>query len=120
MALSDILVPAFLHLVLLHVVHVLHLCNQNLNDDFIFFVENKLISLRTTLVMHQEPSGPGVAVEKSTIPEKSGFSGSFGPGWATVVASKANSGRDCGVIKRNLARLLQLPDVWGRVCSGVG
>ena len=31
-------------------------------------------------MMHQEPSGPGVAVEKSTIPEKSGFSGSFGPG----------------------------------------
>ena len=75
--------------------------------------------------MHQEPSGPGVADEKSTIPEKSGFSGSFGPGWATVVASKmvaskANSGQHCGVIKRNLARLLQLPDVWGRVCSWVG
>ena len=32
-----------------------------------------------TLVMHQDPSGPGVALEKSTIPEKSGFSGSFGP-----------------------------------------
>ena len=29
--------------------------------------------------MHQDPSGPGVALEKSTIPEKSGFSGSFGP-----------------------------------------
>ena len=70
--------------------------------------------------MHQEPSGPGVAVEKSTIPEKSGFSGSFGPRWAKVVASKANSGKTCGVIKRNLARLLKLPDVWRRVCSGVG
>ena len=71
-------------------------------------------------MMHQEPSGPGVAVEKSTIPEKSGFSGSFGPGWATVVASKANSGQHCVVIKRNLACLLKLPDVWGRVCSWVG
>ena len=70
--------------------------------------------------MHQEPSGPGVAVEKSTIPEKSGFSGSFGPGRATMVASKTNYGQDCGVIKRNLARLLKLPDVWRRVCSGVG
>ena len=30
-----------------------------------------------TLVMHQEPSGPGVALEKSTIPEKSGSSGSW-------------------------------------------
>ena len=34
--------------------------------------------------MHQDPSGPGVALEKSTIPEKSGFSGSFGPGQSTL------------------------------------
>ena len=38
----------------------------------------------STLVMHQDPSGPGVALEKSTMPEKSGFSGSFGPGWNIV------------------------------------
>ena len=30
-----------------------------------------------TLVMHHEPSGPGVALEKSTMPEKSGSSGSW-------------------------------------------
>ena len=30
-----------------------------------------------TLVMHHDPSGPGVALEKSTIPEKSGSSGSW-------------------------------------------
>ena len=65
--------------------------------------------------MHQDPSGPGVALEKSTIPEKSGFSGSFGPGR-----------RNIGVFKKgitesdNVAYLLQLAKVRGGVCIRFG
>ena len=63
--------------------------------------------------MHQDPSGPGVALEKSTIPEKSGFSGSFGPGQSTLECLQKK------VILKN-ACLLQLAKVWRGVCIGLG
>ena len=65
--------------------------------------------------MHQDPSGPGVALEKSTIPEKSGFSGSFGPGRPNIgVFKKGITESD------NVAYLLQLAKVRGGVCIGLG
>ena len=66
--------------------------------------------------MHQDPSGPGVALEKSTIPEKSGFSGSFGPSGQNICVFQKMSSKK----NQNLASLLQLADVWGRVCIGLG
>ena len=71
MALGDVLMPALLHLVILHVVNILDL-QHNTNT---IYQPRQTHCL--TLVMHQEPSGPGVALEKSTIPEKSGSSGSW-------------------------------------------
>ena len=65
--------------------------------------------------MHQDPSGPGVALEKSTIPEKSGFSGSFGPGRPNISVFKK------GITESdNVAYLLQLAKVGGGVCIRLG
>ena len=85
MTLGDVLVPALLHLVLLHVVDIFHLSNPT-EMTISKRIEHAGIAgvCLSTLVMHQDPSGPGVALEKSTMPEKSGFSGSFGPGWNIV------------------------------------
>ena len=83
MTLGDVLVPALLHLVLLHVVDIFHLSNPT-EMTMSKRIEHAGIAGLSTLVMHQDPSGPGVALEKSTMPEKSGFSGSFGPGWNIV------------------------------------
>ena len=71
MALGDVLMPALLHLVILHVVNILHLQQPSHHPD------HHQRQKKLTLVMHHEPSGPGVALEKSTIPEKSGSSGSW-------------------------------------------
>ena len=57
--------------------------------------------------MHQDPSGPGVALEKSTIPEKSGFSGSFGPGRCNI-----------GVFKKG--KMIMLPICCSWPMSGAG
>ena len=61
-----------------------------------------------TLVMHQEPSGPGVALEKSTIPEKSGSSGS----WMGV---KGRSGSGPGPAREEeRERAVRTSPVWNK------
>ena len=51
------------------------------NIKKLFPLNQKLFQTLFTLVMHQDPSGPGTALLKSTTPEKSGSSGSCKVAW---------------------------------------
>ena len=77
--------------------------------------------------MHQDPSGPGLALEKSTTPEKSGSSGSwigengrsgsaagdgsgegFGDGDGRTSVTRADNNPTCNKIYLNMNFLLNI------------